>query len=443
MELTAAGTPRRRSLALPRPPATALAVAGWAGLIAACAIWGAALLERGTGLYIHAPPLYGTVNPHAGPGIIAALGTGAAIAWFGPALAVRLRWRPLLAVGALASAAWGAALALTAGPDSFASPLESPHEYLAVVPLIDSAGDFLATFTERVNDYPTHVRGHPPGMALIAFGLSELGLAGSLPISLLILAVGASTPVAVLIAARAVAGEVTARAAAPYLVLTPAAVWIVTSGDALFMGVAAWAVSLTTLSVLTTGRARTVGLSVAGGLAFALTCFLSFGLVLLAVIPAAVAIRERRFPRLAPGVIAVVAVMVGVAAATGYWWLDGLGTARREYYDGVASVRPFGYFAVANLAAFAIATGPATAAGLGRMRRGPLLPLVGGALAAVAIADLSAMSKAEVERIWLPFAPWVILAAAALPASVGGRRLWLAAQAALALAVQVVLVTAW
>ena len=36
--------------------------------------------------------------------------------------------------------------------------------------------------------------------------------------------------------------------------------------------------------------------------------------------------------------------------------------------------------------------------------------VVGAALVAVALADLSGMSKAEVERIWLPFAPFVLAA---------------------------------
>jgi hypothetical protein len=41
--------------------------------------------------------------------------------------------------------------------------------------------------------------------------------------------------------------------------------------------------------------------------------------------------------------------------------------------------------------------------------------LAGAAVAAVVVADLSGLSKGEVERIWLPFAPWVTTAAAALP----------------------------
>ena len=41
-------------------------------------------------------------------------------------------------------------------------------------------------------------------------------------------------------------------------------------------------------------------------------------------------------------------------------------------------------------------------------------------LAVVALADLSGMSKAEVERIWLPFVPWAVLATAALSAPTVG-----------------------
>ncbi|CCH19171.1 Protein of unknown function [Micromonospora lupini str. Lupac 08] len=60
-----------------------------------------------------------------------------------------------------------------------------------------------------------------------------------------------------------------------------------------------------------------------------------------------------------------------------------------------------------------------------------LLPLA--ALVAVLGADLSGLSKAEVERIWLPFVVWLLVATARLPQ--GSRRWWLAAQALTALAV--------
>jgi hypothetical protein len=63
------------------------------------------------------------------------------------------------------------------------------------------------------------------------------------------------------------------------------------------------------------------------------------------------------------------------------------------------------------------------------------------AMAAILTADLSGLSKAETERIWLPYAIWLLPSAALLPAP--SRRWWLAAQAATALAVNHLLLTHW
>ena len=101
----------------------------------------------------------------------------------------------------------------------------------------------------------------------------------------------------------------------------------------------------------------------------------------------------------------------------------------------------------ANLAALALAVGPAVFAGVRRLawwpRRAPLavLLLVGAVLLAVAVADVSGLSKSEVERIWLPFATWAMLACALLPPR--SARWWLLAQAALAIAVNSLLLTTW
>ncbi|MGW4156291.1 hypothetical protein ACWEDF_24370 [Micromonospora chersina] len=70
---------------------------------------------------------------------------------------------------------------------------------------------------------------------------------------------------------------------------------------------------------------------------------------------------------------------------------------------------------------------------------GPTVLLPAAAALAVTTADLSGMSKAEVERIWLPFVVWLLVAAAHLPPP--ARRWWLAAQALTALAVNHLLFT--
>jgi hypothetical protein len=94
-----------------------------------------------------------------------------------------------------------------------------------------------------------------------------------------------------------------------------------------------------------------------------------------------------------------------------------------------------------NLSALAIAVGPAIAPALRRLRTtGPAL-LVAGALAGVALADLSLLSKGEVERIWLPWVPWILVATLALPHR--RRHPWLAAQAATGIALQLALRSSW
>jgi hypothetical protein len=103
----------------------------------------------------------------------------------------------------------------------------------------------------------------------------------------------------------------------------------------------------------------------------------------------------------------------------------------------------------ADLAAVVVPLGPAVVAavrrGLASPRRAlladPVLVLGLAALAAILFADLSGLSKAETERIWLPFGVWLLPLTALLPRP--GRRWWLAAQAATALAVNHLLLTGW
>ncbi len=411
----------------------ALVVVGWA--------WGTAINQAGGSIGLHAPPLHGswdiTITPQvAVPVLIGAFGIA-----FAPALSRRLDWRQLLLVSALGSLGWCLALALTAGPGGLFDPLALPGEYLGGVPFVDTPGDFLATFTDRVDAYPTHVRVHPPGFVLGLWALDQIGLGGPRLASMLVVTLAASSVAAALIAARATAGEEWARRAAPFLVLAPAAVWMATSADALYMGVGAWAVALTVLAIDATGR-RATYLAIGGGLLFALCAFLSYGLVLLGLVPVAVAIQRRRLQPIFVVARIVSAAILLVWATTGFWWFEGLVEVREQYLAGIAPSRPYDYFLFNNLGAFALIAGPALAVAIGRVRLRPEWMLPVGALAAVAIADLSGMSKAEVERIWLPFLPWVMLATGALTNERVHRPL-LAAGAGLAIAIQVGVRAPW
>jgi len=170
-------------------------------------------------------------------------------------------------------------------------------------------------------------------------------------------------------------------------------------------------------------------LAVAGGVLLGLTAFLSYGVVLLA--PIAVSVCRRRIrPLLAAG-LAAGAVVLGFAAL-GFWWPDGPAQTRIQYARGSASTRPYLYFLFANLAALGLAVGPATVAALPHLRRSGAWLLPVAAAVGVGLADLSGLSKSAVERIWMPFTPWLLVATAALP--LRRRRWWLGAQLVVGLA---------
>ncbi|WP_308162947.1 hypothetical protein [Nocardia alni] len=80
---------------------------------------------------------------------------------------------------------------------------------------------------------------------------------------------------------------------------------------------------------------------------------------------------------------------------------------------------------------------------LDRWRSGvdPAALLAAAGLIAILAADLSGLSKAETERIWLPFDMWLLAGAALLPTR--NVRVWLAVQALAALSINHLLKTNW
>ncbi len=419
--------------------AEAWAVAAWVVLVGVALVWGAGV-RADRGAHIQAAPFVGAWLPAWGWRVLpAAVAAAAAVAW-GPELAARLSWRRLLTVAMLAAAAWAVALALVDGPGALTAPLTTRYEYLHDVPRVASAGPrrFLETFVEQVPTFATHVKSHPPGMVLALWGLDRVGVGGPRWAAVLVLAGGAAGVVGALTAAKEMVGEAMARRAAPFVALAPAAVFVATSPDAVFAGVAAWGVALLVLATGREGR-RSDALALGGGALLSAALFLSYGAVLLLAVPAAVALARRRRRPLAIAGLTVAAIAL-VFAVAGFWWLDGLSAARAAYHRGLASRRPYGYFLVANLAVFAVLLSPATAAALTRLRHRRLWLLVGAALASVALADLSGLSKGEVERIWLLFVPWVVLACASLGPRVRG---WLAVHVGTGLALQLLLRSPW
>jgi hypothetical protein len=454
------------------------AVAAAALLVLAAVVVGRHIQDAHRTLFVHWPPLFGDWDPHVGPGTPAALVVAVAVIAYGPRLALRLPWRALLVAAWGASLAWTWSLALVDGwQRGVAGRLTTTNEYLRVVDRFHDVPGTLRDFTHHIlahspAPWPAHIAGHPPAATVTFVLLDHVGLRGGGWAGAWCITVGTTACAAVLVTVGLLAGRELARRAAPFLVLAPAAVWVGTSADGYFAAVAAWSVAL--LAVAVAGRSGAgvrAAATFGAGLLFGLTCYLSYGLTLFALIGAAVVllgrVRAHDLLRGLPLLLAGVAVVPLLFTLAGFDWWEGYRLLVTRYYQGVGGIRPYGYWVWANLACTVLTVGFATAAGLGRAGsalvrdRTALLPrrsreaidvadpsaaadarlalLVFSALAALLVADLSGMSKAETERIWLPFALWLLPSCALLT----GPRAWLTAQAVLALLINHLLFTGW
>jgi hypothetical protein len=433
----------RRDRGLARDVAVVLAACGFVVAIALVGWW---LIAGGADILLPFPPLLAEWNPHVGPGTPAALVAAGVVAVAGPGFAQRARWGVALLAAWVAATAWTLSLALVDGWErGVVERLSSHEEYLYDVPRVGDVGELLRTFSGHIlTDQPvhwtTHVGAHPPGALLVFVLLDRIGLGGGGPSGLVVMLVGASACVAVAVAMRALGAEDAARRALPFGVLLPGAVWVGVSADGLFAGVLAWGVALLAVGAAGDGRGADVA-AVAGGVLCGFAVYLSYGLLLGGVLALAVVATTRAWR--AAGLAALGAgLVVAVFTASGFWWLTGLEYVRVIYAASIAETRPYWYFVLANLAAVSFAVGPAVIAGLRHglaQRWQAALPLA--AAVAILVADVSGMSKGEVERIWLPFAVWLVPLCALLPRRQVGW--WLAAQALLALAVNHLLLTVW
>jgi hypothetical protein len=444
------------------PSPSVLNRAGWLGLVVSAALlvvafgmphwldWDVAARAPRNASPHEVPPLHGLWRPKPfGPGTVPAV-LLALLGWrYAAGLATRLPWRGLLAASYAASLAWLFSLALVDGTRGLSRVLGNPYEYLRTAREVDDVGRLLDTYVGRiplaaVNSWPTHIAGHPPGTLLFFVVLVKVGLGGDLAAGVVVTVLAATTAVAALVTLRALGAEEVARRAAPFLVLTPAAVFMAVSADALIGAVMAWGLACLALAL------RRLWWAVPAGLLLGYGVLMSYGMPLMALVALAVLVAGRSWRPLPVAAAAALAVVLAFAAAGFAWW-EAYPVLRERYYDGVAHDRPQDYWWYGDLAALVVSAGPLLLSGLGagvataasaarRAARVPLL-LAGSAALAVAVADASGMSRAEVERIWLPFVPWLTISLALLPE--GWRRWGLGLQVVAALLVQHLFYTAW
>lgn len=452
-------------------PGQRLAV--WGTVAAVVLIAAAVLIPALTGWNVRVksfPPLHAEWMPRVGPGTPLAVLLGVAGVIWGPRLASSVRWGRLLLLAFAASALWLFALATVDGLDGIGTILDHRYEYLGTAREVDDFGATLREYIERIpyaheDNWPVHIAGHPPGALLFFVVLVRMGLGSALAAGFVVLLLGATTVVAVLITLRALGAADLARRAAPFLVFTPAAIWVAVSGDGMFMAVAAWGICLLALATRAGGVAR-IAWSVGAGLLLGYCVMLSYGLPLLGVLAVAVLVAGRSWIPLPIAAVSAIAV-VGAFAVFGFAWWEAFPVLQQRYWDGVASRRPPGYWLWGNIAAFAVSAGPAIGAAFAAVGawaiRGPrerrqvpelriesgrgweprtiVLLLCAAGVLMVLLADLSNMSRAEVERIWLPFVPWITIGLALFDER--ARRWLLAVQVVAAIIVQSLLQTGW
>jgi hypothetical protein len=337
------------------------------------------------------------------------------------------------------------ALAMTEGTDGLARTFERKQEYVYDAQRVSSISTMLHEFIDRipldsVDNWHVHVAGHPPGALLYFVGLDRLGVTDPFWIGVVCVTIASTAIVAVMLTLRTLGTESLARSAMPWIALAPSAVWMGVDGDAVFTAVAAWGLALLAIAA----KKSSVIAAIGSGLLLGYCVYLSYGLILLGILAVAVLIIAKSWRPL-PWALGGAGVVAALFTIGGFAWWEAYPVLRERYYDGIASDRHYSYWVWANLAAWTYTAGLAVWAAFPTARKAfrtnVLVQLAAAAMLTILIATLSGMSKAETERIFLPFTIWIVALPALLPTR--WHRALLLSQVALGLSAQLLLLTRW
>ena len=383
----------------------------------------------------------------AAPWAIERVRSGAAFAMLG--YVVTLAIGLSVAAARLGTAGWSHVFDL-----SPAGSFEAKFEYLPALPALHrGVAYYVGHFAQLLPELPTHAKGNPPGplVAMHLLGLTTPGrlaagcvIVGSL-VTPLTYALGRSLGSATHLGAAAdqVAGgtvvdaERRGRVAATFAAFSPCVlIYGFTSFDFVF---AAMAAAVAWLLVSRRGRVVVVGCLAAGVAAF-------FSWVLLAIPAWAVVVvyvRDGRGSavRLAVGAAAgMAAVTLLLAAVWGYDPIAIFRAVHHAYGGGPAAHRPYAFWLFGSPAAWITLLGPPIVwLALRSLQRAE--PAAIGVAVIVVVSAVAGFTKAETERIWLPYVPLVCAAAAATP--IARLRPWLIAMVMIALVIEVLFGTIW
>lgn len=367
---------------------------------------GAGWLVGWDGTKAHFPPLYDRLHPALGWSIVLPLGV-IALAVILTLTASRRSWRWVLISAMTISFAWIIVLNIWKGPDvtMIGHNFSTGPDYRSYLDVFTGPLDTLANYTNRHDQLRYHAAAHPPGPIIIeqvlasTLGQNRIALWG-----LVVSMAAASAVVPLGLVGRRLLGDEPVRMLLPLVALAPYALWASDTMDAVFMAIAAWLVALWFLK-------RSALASVSAGIGTAVLLLMSYGLAPFWLILLALR-RDRRGLLLAAAGCAGTLLAV---AALGFWYLDGARLTHTYFYGGWGGSRSHMYWLLGNFAAVALATGPAVARSTQHAIAAPKCRsswVVFSAIAALAALTVLGVTKGEVERIWLPFMPWILLCAA-------------------------------
>jgi hypothetical protein len=405
-------TPRSAS----REPADRVNPATFRDAIAWLALVGAGTAMTMVAVSVHArlgsrsAPFIGSFAVRLGPATLAAGGVALAIGLaIRRGLFERLPFRWLLAGSYLGAVAWSIGLALIDGRAGLARPLTGPESYLSDVSSVGTPAGFLRHFGAAASRYSVETRQHPPAPVLLLWALNRLGVTGAAQLGVVLTLIGCLTVPLIATAVRSLCGPASARRLLPVLVLAPYAVWVAVSLDAVTMTLCAGAV---TCGVVASEPGRSGWWGAAGGLLLGLAALFSYSAGWLGVSVILVYfVRRRPLLNVVTGTAAL--IPLALVRIAGFVWTDGLTAAQADFSRRIGPNRSWLLWVGLDLFVLLLAAGPAIIPAARKLRRTPGWPFLVGAGLAVAFALLSGLSRGEVERSWLPFYPWLLVAAIA------------------------------
>ena len=312
---------------------------------------------------------------------------------------------------------------------------EARYEYLPALRLLRAGiPHYIRHYPALLPYLPTHAKGNPPG-PLVVMDLLHITTAGRL--AAVCIAIGALTGPLVYGLGRTLGDERRGRTATALTAFSPAVILLgVTSADYAFAALgtaAAW------LLVGPRWRMRVAGCLVAAAGSF-------FSWLLLAIPVWAVLVvvrREGLRPAIvtAGGVAAALLAVNGILALTlGYDPIAIVRALAPIYAHGIAAKRPYAFWLFGSPTAWLVMLGLPTAwLACRAVGRGDPAALALAAI--VVVAAVAGFTKAETERIWLPFVPLACVAAASRP--LPRIRLVLLALAVQVIAIELLFNTTW